>query len=366
MKQRFSLSVAIAATLLNCPVSAQQWRAQREFVIAAPAGADSYWASISGIAVSGDRLYALDSKAFKLYAFQLAGTRALWVSGRQGAGPGDFSVGALTVIPNPQGTVVVPDLGNQRLTVFDSLGKPRTNTPFKTHGGLPTDWFSLGDRIVYLLRPLPNAAIAQSQLQAVQQATLIARAWSGREDTLFSSPAPATFRFLAGNRVIANLSPSRINVASDGTHLYVATNDEYSIRVFDASGTQLMTLTRAVQPVPVPAAKRKELEDMAAAIRQGLPPQMKSYALSFEYPTHLQAASQLVAGDGVLLVRRGDLAAINGNVVWDVFDRHRFAGTLLLSAAFSPRVIHRTRLYGIAYDEFDVPQLVGYLLQRPN
>src|SRR5690606_22530106 len=122
---------------------------------------DYQFGQITGIGVtSGGEILVLDGQAEHLEVFAPSG-EYLRTSGRPGSGPGEFGMGVAGVLVTQGDTILVPDMGNQRVNRFlanwESLGSFRI--AFET--GIPLRWDVAEGNVVAQLRPFPIPNLPQ-------------------------------------------------------------------------------------------------------------------------------------------------------------------------------------------------------------
>jgi len=358
----------IALGSFSNDIAAQEWSAERKFVIAEPTGHGSFWGSISGIAVGHKTIYVLDRQERRLYAIGDSG-EVLWSVGRAGSGPGEFSSVSVAVVLTEAGELAVPDLGNGRIAVFDTTGRFERSHAFTASGGSPLEWFALGNHLVFGLHPFPNASLTATGTGGSNKRTYIVRTLSGAdEDTLLSTPfSPPMLIGQEGNMTV-RMGPPPPSAASDGRNLYVASPDVYEIGVFDQHGNRTRTIRRVVRAVAVPAEQRVTMERQAEDLKRQVERQSASRPsrVTFEYPSHLPAVTRLVAGDGILIVRRGDTGTQDGKWVHDIFRDGEYAGFIGLPSNVTVHAVTAELIIAVEKDEYDVPSLLVLSLKPPS
>jgi len=365
----FPLGAALLAALACFDgVAAQEWSTEREFLLTGPAGAGSYWGAISGVAVGHGSIYVLDRQERRLCAIDDEG-HVVWTTGRAGAGPGEFSSVTMAVVLTGAGELAVPDLGNARIAVFDTTGRFERSHPFATRGGSPIEWLALGDRIVYALHPFPSPVLTASAPGSSDMTTrrYMKRSLSGAdEDTLLRTPFSPPMSVAPDGSMILRMGAPPPAAASDGNSLYVAAPDRYEIGVFDIDGKRTGTIRRDVKAVAVPAERRASLERQAEELEREMTRQTgRRVRITFEYPSHLPAVTHLVAGQGWLLVRRGDTAAADRKWICDIFRNGDYVGFMALPQGVTVKAVTAARIIAVEQDENDVPALLVLSFKPP-
>ena len=117
---RDSAGVTIVENTLESIWSvSDQWTLEEELRIGAIEGDPDYqFGAIGFIAVdSRDRLFVMDAMAQHIKVFSPEGRYEQTIGG-PGAGPGELGQGAITLFMGPGDTLLVPDLGNQRINRY--------------------------------------------------------------------------------------------------------------------------------------------------------------------------------------------------------------------------------------------------------
>lgn len=161
---------------------------------------------------------------------------------------------------------------------------------------------------------------------------------------------------------------SYLAVGGDSLRIASAPNPDYSIELWRPRGG----LDRIVRR---PGARRAPTErERAGAIdlmrdwnRGADSAQMARIMSDVPVPDSLPAVSGLaLSSSGELFVMREGLLRGQDRSAWDVFDREgRFLGALHFPAAFTVREVGPDYILGVRLNEFDVPAIEVYSLQRP-
>jgi len=357
--------VTVASAIVFSPGfgDAQQWSSSVEYTLDSPSGGNSYWGAIGGIAVAPSRMYVFDRLEHRLFAYDQSGARQ-WNAGGRGKGPGEFTRGR-SVLTTSSDLIIVPDPGNSRLTVFDRNGKYKTAHDFENTTGIPAEWVALGERIVYMLNPLPTAGLMLRPGMATKTLVII-RDFAGTEDTVARLVKRDLVSIQEAGQLVLYPRPNRPLMASDGKVLYVTSGDSYEIQLTSSDGTSSGTIKRIVPSVPISGRERASMEVMVDTIRKTLPASFRSYRIRVEYPAKRPVIAQMVAGDGKLLVQRADIAAKDGRRIWDIFVGVRYAGYLALPPGFTAEALSGSRLYGTMTDDMDVQTVIVMNFKPPS
>jgi hypothetical protein len=325
-----------------------------------------------GIAVAGDgRIYIVDQQAQHLKVFSPEGVYEKTI-GQPGSGPGEFGPGVGPVLVGRADTLIVPDLGNQRVNVMKSDGSDPASFRMSFERGIPARWDMLGDKdLVYQLRSLnlPNT-------EQRDTLDLIVRAdYTGAiVDTIMTPRRGETLTFTdegQPRRMIFSAEPVWSVVGDDA--IAFAVNDVFRISVFDAAGELTRVISLPLERQAVTEADNdlffETLERLAT--EQGLPPQQIEIILStFNLADNFPAFLQMMPGpDESLWVQRVQQPSLLtaeeqetwnpqldlGATEWDIFDSEgRYLGVVDMPHRFQPVTFQGDLVYGIWRDEFDV------------
>jgi len=349
------------------------WTLEDVRTIGEAAGDPDYqFGQISGIGVTSDgRIILVDQQAQHLKIFSPEGSYEKTI-GQPGSGPGEFGPGVGPVLVGRGDTLIVPDLGNQRVNVMNSDGSDATSFRMSFERGIPARWDMMGDKdLVYQLRSLnlPNT-------EQRDTLDLIVRANYAGEvlDTLMTPRRGESFTFTEEGqpkRLIFAPEPVWSVVGDDG--IAFAVNDAFRISVFDATGTLTRVISLPVERQPVTQADIDFFIDTVRrlATDQGAPQQQIELLLStFNFADHFPAFLQMMPGPGgSLWVQRvqqptqlPEEEQTNwnpqldmGSTDWDVFDAEgRYLGVVEMPHRFQPVTFQGDLVYGIWRDEFDV------------
>lgn len=349
------------------------WVVEEVMTIGEAAGDPDYqFGQISGIAVTGDgQIVLVDQQAQHLKVFDQTGAY-LRTIGQAGSGPGEFGPGVGPVLIGRGDTLIVPDLGNQRVNILKSDGAEATSFRMSFERGIPARWdmTETGD-LVYQLRALnlPNT-------EQRETLDLIATVSYGGEimDTLLTPARGESFTFGEDGqpkRMIFSPEPVWSMVGDDG--LCFAVNDAFRLSVFDALGNLNRVVSVPVERKPVTDADIEFFMETVDRLleEQGVPPaQAEIVKSTFNFAEFFPAFLQMMPGpDGSLWVQRvqeptGMTAEERevwnplldlGASKWDILDAEgRYLGVLDLPHRFQPVTFEGDLVYGIWRDEFDV------------
>lgn len=336
------------------------------------AGAAEYqFGQILGVApLSDQRIVVLDAQAQRLQVYGPDGAYERTIGG-PGNGPGEFSPQTGGLFVGRGDTILVPDLGNQRLNAIPAEGEP-SNFPLRLEQGIPIA-FDLGaDGALVSQRRAMN--FGGGEAPADPNDLILAQHFDGSViDTLLTPKRGGTFQMRDGVPEITLFAPEPMwTMLSDGRIAY-ASNDAYRINVYGPGGELEQVVTFPHQRQPVTEEEQQRVRELIRSLweEQGVPPQaMDQMMSSMSFAENWPAFTRLQGGpDGSLWVQRvRDMSTMTqdeldnwnpqldqGSPEWDVFEADgRYAGVVELPARFTPMTITTDRIYGVFRDEFDV------------
>ena len=349
------------------------WVLEEVLTIGEAAGNPDYqFGQISGIAIATDgRIVLVDQQAQHLKVFDPTGVYERTI-GQAGSGPGEFGPGVGPVLTGRGDTLIVPDLGNQRVNILKSDGTEPASFRMSFDMGIPARWdmTETGD-LVYQLRALnlPNT-------EQRETLDLIATVSYAGEimDTLLTPARGESFTFGEDGqpkRMIFSPEPVWSMVGDDG--LCFAVNDVFRLSMFDAGGHLNRIVTVPVVRKPVTDADIEFFMETVDRLleEQGVPPaQAEIVKSTFNFAEFFPAFLQMMPGpSGSLWVQRvqeptGMTAEERENwnplldlgaSQWDILDAEgRYLGVLDVPHRFQPVTFEGDLVFGIWRDEFDV------------
>lgn len=356
------------------------WTTEELLTIGEAAGdADYQFGQIAAVDVLSDgRIAVLDQQAQRVQIYGPDGAYQQSFGG-PGNGPGEFSPGAMALFVGRGDTIVVPDMGNQRVTVIPTEGEA-TSFPLSMEQGIPMG-FSISDRGA-LVSQRRAMDFADPTAQTDADDLVLAQAYDGTIlDTLLTPRRGGTFEMTSsGPRFTLFAAEPQWATLSDERLAY-ASNDAYRISVYGPEGAleRIVTFPHEVQPV-TEAEQEMVLELVRASMeRSGAPPQaIDQFIGSMGFADAWPAFAQLRGGPhGTLWVQRlRDISEMSdeereswnpqldqGGRTWDVFESDgRYGGVVELPARFTPFAIEEDRIYGVFRDDFDVQFVRVYAL----
>jgi hypothetical protein len=330
-----------------------------------------------GLAVASDgRIVIADLQGRHLKVFTPQGQYERTIGG-PGGGPGEFGIQGLQVVIAPGDTLVVSDLGNQRVSLFLLDGTFVRSFGQSFGDGFAIRWDATDDgRLVSQLRRMsfPGGTGTPDTMDIVAE-----RALDGAfGDTLLRVPSGKTFTFTDGAPEWTLFVPEPL-WALWGDRILYAVSDRYRIEVRGPAGVErviekpftLQPLTQVDRDVILKGFE-KIFKD------QGLPPQfvpqfLERVHFTETYPAFGQGG--MARGpDGTIMVQLvRSIAQMSpeeqknidfqsggsGSPDWDVFDRDgRYLGVLTMPPRFQPIELIGDRIYGTQTDDLDVQYIV--------
>jgi hypothetical protein len=349
------------------------WVLEEVMTIGEAAGNPDYqFGQIAGIAITSDgQIVLVDQQAQQLKVFDPTGTYVRTI-GRAGSGPGEFGPGVGPVLIGRGDTLIVPDLGNQRVNILKSDGSEPADFRMSFERGIPARWdmTETGD-LVYQLRALnlPNT----EQRETLDLIALVS--YTGEiVDTLLTPARGESFTFGEDGqpkRMVFSPEPVWSMVGDDG--LCFAVNDGFRLSMFDSLGTLNRIVTVPVERKPVTEADIDFFMETVDRLlkEQGVPAaQAEIVKSTFNFAEFFPAFLQMMPGPNrSLWVQRvqeptGMTAEERENwnplldlgaSKWDILDAEgRYLGVLDLPHRFQPVTFEGDLVYGIWRDEFDV------------
>jgi hypothetical protein len=351
----------------------EAWVLEDVMTIGEAAGDPDYqFGQISGIVVTADgRIILVDQQAQHVKVFGPDGSYERTI-GQGGSGPGEFGPGVGPILIGRGDTLIVPDLGNQRVNILRSDGSEPASFRMSFDQGIPARWdmTEAGD-LVYQLRALnlPNT-------EQRDTLDLIATVSYAGEiiDTLMTPKRGESLTFGDDGQPIRMIfSPEPVWSLIGGDGLCIAVNDIFRLNMYDAGGVLDRIVTLPVERKPVTDADIESFMQTVERLlnEQGLPPETIEIVKStFNFADYFPAFLQMMPGpNGSLWVQRvqeptgmtaEEREAWNplldlGASEWDILDAEgRYLGMLDMPHRFQPVTFEGDLMYGIWRDEFDV------------
>jgi sugar lactone lactonase YvrE len=274
-----------------------------DMVIGNDTGREDHWFGFLNAidADSSGRIYTVDPKSVRIRIFGPDGS-LVKAFGRKGQGPGEFS-GPGGIVVAPDGTFIVSDVLNGRLSHFSREGVHLKDTLFGTHrlAGLAVDRRS---DIFAIRTQMPSGGSQPWELAKFDPDLKLVR-------TIHSIAIPFKGR-------VFNIVPERIffGLTHEDRLAWMVSRD-YTVQVEDTSGKPVMKILREREPRKI-TDKDKALI-IARTFSGAAPPELEA-----EFPETFPAASALMTDEkGRIYVRTYETDGKGGAAV-DVFDPEGF------------------------------------------
>ena len=356
------------------------WSVEPDLTIGTAEGEPEYqFGQIAGIDVGADgRVYVYDQQARQVRVFGPDG-RFLTAMGQAGAGPGELSQAAGPVFVTDGDTVVVPDMMQQRITLYTADGEPAGSHSLPMTAGLAIKWMETPDQDL-IQQAMVMAFPGQEDVE--QKNLLLRRTPTGTlEDTILEMPIGQSVSFSGNTPNITMFESEPMWTVGPAGTLYTGINSEYSIEVHTPQGELVRVVRKPFEQRPITDSDQTEFRRTVEELwrEQGMPPEaleVMSQALGFAdfYPAY---ANILGGPDGTLWVQRiqtpdeiseqGGTFDIQdmGSATWEVFDdQGRLLGTVEMPPRFTPLAFIQGDLYGVLRDELDVQYATRMTVDR--
>ena len=349
--------------------AAEAWTPLEDLVISDHATPGLEFGEIIDVDVdSRGRILALDAMAKAYHVFGPDGAH-LFTVGKPGGGPGELA-DPFQLLVLPGDSVLVPDLGNARASVFGPDGSlART---------FPVDFLDLAARRWGVAHD--GSVVAR---RASSAADVLVRLGPSGEvlDTVAHLDSPALQSGEAADRPVL-LAPIPVWTALPAGGVALGHSHNYRITVSDPAGAGRLVFTLPVSPAAFTDSHRDVIRAGLRAIlaEQGMPAEFADQMLAgVSFWDELPVIADLLPGpDGTHWVQRAaapqamrfdrlNVYRTDGfrGDAWDVFDADgRYLGQVRFPSGVRLFRIRDGLLYGIRLDELDVPSIVRFRLER--
>jgi hypothetical protein len=352
---------------------AERWTLEEDLRIGALEGEPEYqFGQIGLVAVdSRNRIFVLDAQARNVRVFTADGVYEQTI-GQPGSGPGELGEQVASLYMGPGDTLLVPDLGNQRVNRYAPDGTSLGSFPLRIENGIPMSIVATRTGVVAeQIRPLslPDRPAPDSMDVIITLTT------NGEVlDTIMAFAPGKTFDFVNNKQTL--FAPEPVWTLADDMRLFFGRTNEYRITVHDPNGNVVRIITKPVTPTPVTDRDQEMIWDVIEQqVRDNVPPEAfaeimarQRQALQFA-ETFPVFVSMSIGPNGSVWVQHlrppadvteaeletYDMTQDIGSRDWDVFDpQGRYLGVVTMPPRFTPRLILEGKIYGVWRDDLDV------------
>jgi hypothetical protein len=295
-----------------------------DLVIGNDTGRDDYWfAFLNSLTVDkSGNIWTVDPKSIRIRVFGPDGT-LVRAFGRAGQGPGEFS-GPGHILAAPDGTIIVTDVLNSRISYFTPEGKHLKDTLF---GGYNVAALVVDGRSnLYIINSVREEKHTWELLMLTPDMEMVRRIHALSFDI-----KPRTVNLIS-YRLFYDLAGEDRIVWMDST--------DYPIQVVDASGKTVLKIFKEGDRRKFTAKDREAF--IKSRFPKGVPP-----GLTLEFPDDFPAAAGLMTDEKGRIYVRSYEPDERGRAAIDVFD----AAGLYVARFFVPQneetvVVRGGKLYG--------------------
>lgn len=354
------------------------WTVVEELSVGTMEGEDVYqFGQIIGVDVDADgNLYIADGQVQDVRVFDATGSYVRTI-GNAGSGPGEFGLGMNGVFVVGD-EIMVPDIGNQRISRFHRSGEFVDSRPMDLLQGVPLRWDLASEGRLVVQRRYINPTDTATGPRGDPITTLAPE--GGSPDTVAVLPPGESFQVQGGQARVRFFEPEPIWDADPDGRLLTARNNAMRFEVWSGDGSLQRVITLPYEPKPVSERDQRVFLDAIAdaARQQGAPPEaveqfLQQASFADNYPAFVSLAlgplesvwaQRFVSGEELA----GEEGTFNiqdlGSSTWDVFDADgRYLGPVTFPGKYQPIRAIGDRFYGIARDEMDVQSLKVYRIE---
>ena len=364
--------------------SGTQWTVEEELRIGTVEGDANYqFGQIGFLAVGSDgRIFVLDAQAQHIKAFGADGEFQHTI-GKPGGGPGEIGLGAQFVLTGPDDTLIVPDMANQRVSLFLPDGSSAGSYPLSLADGIPMLFQTTSAGMLAMQRrpmPAPNQPVRDSM-----DVVVVVTTGGTVTDTLMTFPSGKTFQMSGGTPEINLYTQESVWRLTEDLKLVYATNDDYRLSLYASDGTCERIISKPFERQPVSERDQRAVMSFIerawtdAGVPPSMLPQLRNivhFGESFPafaaiqlgpqgtiWVQHVQSAAALSDEE----LEQYNLLEDTGAPEWDVFDAEgRFLGVVSMPRRFAPRVFRDDKVYGVWRDELDVQYVMRLRVVTPS
>ena len=348
------------------------WTLVEELKIGSLDDENYQFGQIGFIAVGSDEaIYVLDAQAQLIQVYDRDGSH-LRSMGGPGSGPGELGLGTSFILMGPGDTLMVPDLQNRRINLYDAGGESIGSAPLDLAKGIPMAWRGTSSgTVARQSRPIGPDAPAEPTdvIEALNMD-------GSPRDTLMQFASGGTFNFSGGSPELKIFAAEPIWTINDAQAVFYGVNDDYRISKY-SGGDLTHIFSKPFARRPVTDGDQELLLDAIVGMTRnaGAPPaQLQGLRQIIQFGETFPAFANLQVGpEGSLWVQHvrdfttlsaAERENINffedaGADDWDVFDADgRFLGVVTMPDRFAPRLLAGNLVYGVWRDDLDVQYVV--------
>ena len=358
----------------------EAWSVEQDLRIGTAEGQPEYqFGQIAGIDVGSDgRVYVYDQQAREVRVFSPDG-EFVTAMGQAGSGPGELSQAAGPVFVSQGDTVVVPDMFQQRITLYTAGGEPAGSRPLPMTEGMAVKWMETPDR--HLIQQAMVMAFP-GQPDVEPKTLLLRRRPTGElVDTVLEMPIGQSVDFSGGAPSFTLFESEPVWTVGPDGRVYTGINSEYSIREYSPEGDMVRIIRKPMEGRAISQSDQNEYRRVLRELtqQQGAPPQrVELFMQQLRFADFYPAYANILGGpDGTLWVQgiqtpdevgeQGGTFNIQdlGSATWEVFNRDgRLLGAVAMPPRFMPLMFLHGDLYGVIRDEMDVQYAVRLTVDR--
>jgi hypothetical protein len=337
---------------------------------------------------SRGRIHVLDAQAQLVRVYSAEGHYEATV-GSPGSGPGEIGPEPASLFVGPGDTLLLVDLGNQRMNRYAPDGTSLGGFRLAFENGVPIA-VRVARSGVIAVQTRPLGAPGQPSVDSLD--AIVTLGPDGTVlDTLKTFPSGRTLRLSGDAPEITVFAGEPMWRLTDAGGVCFGVSDAYRMELYSPDGALERIVNRAFTRRPIAEADQEMmLSFFADQLAGSLPPEMVSQAVAqvraiVRFAEWYPAFSNLLIGPGgsiwVQHVPRPSeltdeeriswnfievITGVSWNLIedvgareWDVFDPDgQFLGVVTMPPRFQPRTIVGDAIYGVWRDELEVPYAV--------
>lgn len=359
----------------------EAWQVEEVFRVGGMDADTAYqFGAVTGVDVADDgRVLVTDQQARTVRVFDAEGVLVNRI-GSPGQGPGELGPGLLGVFEE-EGSVIIPDIAQGRLQLFELDGAFVRMLQFNPLEGIPLRWDEDGDGHIAVQRRSMRIEDGAPVIGETGDVLVVLDEDGVNRDTLLTFPVGTSFSASGGNAEMVIFNPEPVWDLSRSGAVALGMNDRFRVEILEG-GQVVRVVTLQREPVQVTEGEESRIRDATRQVMEdfGNPPEAVNAILSQmqfaeSYPLFAQL---LLASDGSLWAQRVLTARSApdevswsfqdfGSNEWDVFGPDgRYLGVVTLPLRFEPLREIDGVLWGVDQDELDVQSVVGLRIVKPG